>query len=83
MWKAENGLRAVPNFRPGSIPSNRDLSAFERRGSKMIVAIGTPIPNTFDRLALLVDWVENGKAPGGCESCRGATSSDSLVYTYH
>ena len=23
-----------------------------------------PIPNTFDRFALLVDWVENGKAPG-------------------
>jgi feruloyl esterase len=23
-----------------------------------------PIPNTFDRFALLVDWVENGRAPG-------------------
>ncbi|MBZ5581592.1 MAG: tannase/feruloyl esterase family alpha/beta hydrolase [Acidobacteriia bacterium] len=23
-----------------------------------------PIPNTYDRLALIVDWVENGKAPG-------------------
>ena len=23
-----------------------------------------PIPNTFDRFALLMDWVENGKAPG-------------------
>jgi hypothetical protein len=102
---------------------NPDLSAFEKRGGKMIVAIGTndtlaspgsqldyyqavldkmgrskvdsfgrlyvlpqtghgltgniygtdgdgkqieskPIPNTFDRFALLVDWVENGKAPG-------------------
>jgi feruloyl esterase len=103
--------------------TNPDLSAFERRGGKMIVAIGTndtlaspgaqldyyqsvlekmgrsrvdkfarfyvlpqtghgltgsnsttdgdgktiearPIPNAFDRFALLVDWVENGKAPG-------------------
>ena len=103
--------------------TNPDLSAFEKRGGKMIVAIGTndtlaspgaqldyyqavldkmgrskvdsfarlfvlpqtghgltgniystdgdgkqieskPIPNTFDRFALLVDWVENGKAPG-------------------
>jgi feruloyl esterase len=23
-----------------------------------------PIPNTYDRLSLIVDWVENGKAPG-------------------
>jgi feruloyl esterase len=103
--------------------TNPDLSAFEKRGGKMIVAIGTndtlaspgaqldyyqsvldkmgrskvdsfarlfvipqtghglsgnnyatdgegkqieskPIPNTWDRFALLVDWVENGKAPG-------------------
>ena len=103
--------------------TNPDLSAFQKRGGKMIVAIGTndtlaspgsqldyyqsvldkmgrskvdefarlyvlpqtghglsgknyatdgdgkqieskPIPNTFDRFALLVDWVENGKAPG-------------------
>ncbi|HEY4363066.1 MAG TPA: tannase/feruloyl esterase family alpha/beta hydrolase [Bryobacteraceae bacterium] len=103
--------------------TNPDLSAFLKRGGKMIVAIGTndtlaspgaqldyyqsvidklgrskvdsfarlyvlpqtghgltgnnyatdgdgkqieskPIPNTFDRFALLVDWVENGKAPG-------------------
>jgi hypothetical protein len=103
--------------------TNPDLSAFEKRGGKMIVAIGTndtlaspgsqlnyyqavldkmgrskvdsfarffvlpqtghglsgnnyatdgdgkqieskPVPNTFDRFALLVDWVENGKAPG-------------------
>jgi feruloyl esterase len=103
--------------------TNPDLSAFEKRGSKMIVAIGTndttapageqldyyqsvvekmgrskvdgfarlyvlpqtghglsgsnyaidgdgkqieskPIPNSWDRFALLVDWVENGKAPG-------------------
>ncbi len=103
--------------------TNPDLSAFAKRGGKMIVAIGTndtlaspgsqlayyqslldkmgrskvdsfarlfvlpqtghglsgniyatdgegkqieskPIPNTFDRFALLVDWVENGKAPG-------------------
>jgi hypothetical protein len=102
--------------------TNPDLSAFQKRGGKMIVAIGTndtlaspssqldyyqsvvdkmgrpkvdgfarfyvlpqtghgltgnnyntdgdgkqiesrPIPNTFDRFALLVDWVENGKAP--------------------
>ena len=103
--------------------TNPDLSAFQKRGGKMIVAIGTndtlaspgsqldyyqavldkmgrskvdgfarlfvlpqtghglsgnnyatdgdgkqieskPVPNTFDRFALLVDWVENGKAPG-------------------
>ncbi len=104
--------------------TNPDLSAFEKRGGKMIVAIGTndtlaspgaqldyyqsvldkmgrsksstaspgafrsrqtghglsgnnyatdgdgkqieskPIPNMWDRFALLVDWVENGKAPG-------------------
>ena len=103
--------------------TNPDLSAFEKRGGKMIVAIGTndttapageqldyyrsviekmgrskldkfarlyvlaqtghglsgsnyaingdgkqiearPIPNSWDRFALLVDWVENGKAPG-------------------
>lgn len=103
--------------------TNPDLAAFQKRGGKMIVAIGTndtlaspgsqldyyqsvldkmgrskvdgfarfyilpqtghglsgnnyntdgdgkqieskPIPNTFDRFALLVDWVENGKAPG-------------------
>ena len=103
--------------------TNPDLSAFEKRGGKMIVAIGTndtlaspgaqldyyqsvldkmgrsrvdsyarffvipqtghglsgsnyatdgdgkqieskPIPNTWDRFALLVDWVEHGKAPG-------------------
>jgi len=103
--------------------TNPDLSAFQKRGGKMIVAIGTndtlaspgaqldyyqavldkmgrskvdgfarlyvlpqtghglsgsnyatdgdgkqieskPIPNTWDRFALLVDWVENGKAPG-------------------
>jgi feruloyl esterase len=103
--------------------TNPDLSAFEKRGGKMIVAIGTndtlaspgaqldyyqsvldrmgrskvdsfarlfvlpqtghglsgnnyatdgngkqieskPIPNGWDRFALLVDWVENGKAPG-------------------
>ncbi len=103
--------------------TNPDLSAFEKRGGKMIVAIGSndtlaspgaqldyyqsvldkmgrskvdsfarlfvipqtghglsgnnyatdgdgkqieskPIPNTWDRFALLVDWVENGKAPG-------------------
>jgi feruloyl esterase len=102
--------------------TNPDLSPFQKRGGKMIVAIGTndtlaspgaqldyyqsvldkmgrskvdgfarlyvlpqtghglsgnnyttdgdgkqveskPIPNTFDRFALLVDWVENGKAP--------------------
>ena len=41
MSKAANGLRAVPNFRPGSIRPNPDLSAFEKRGGKMIVAIGT------------------------------------------
>ena len=23
-----------------------------------------PIPNTYDRLGMIVDWVENGKAPG-------------------
>jgi hypothetical protein len=103
--------------------TNPDLSAFQKRGGKMIVAIGSndtlaspgaqldyyqsvldkmgrskvdtfarfyvlpqtghgltgtnyatdgdgkqieskPIPNTWDRLALLVDWVENGRAPG-------------------
>jgi feruloyl esterase len=103
--------------------TNPDLSAFQRRGGKMIVAIGTndtlaspgaqldyyqsvvgkmgrsnvdafarffvlpqtghgltgtsyatdgegkpqeprPIPSTFDRVALLVDWVEKGVAPG-------------------
>ncbi len=103
--------------------TNPDLSAFLKRGGKMIVAIGgndtlaspgaqldyyqsvldkmgrskvdsfarlyvlpqtghgltgtnyatdgdgkqieaKPIPNTFDRVALLTDWVENGKAPG-------------------
>jgi pimeloyl-ACP methyl ester carboxylesterase len=103
--------------------TNPDLAAFEKRGGKMIVAIGTndtlaspgaqldyyqsvldkmgrskvdsfarlyvipqtghglsgnnyttdgdgkqiqskPIPNSFDRFKLLVDWVENGKAPG-------------------
>jgi pimeloyl-ACP methyl ester carboxylesterase len=103
--------------------TNPDLSAFQKRGGKMIVAIGTndttappgeqldyyqsvlekmgrlkvdefarlyvlpqtghglsgsnyaingdgkqiesrPIPNSWDRFALLVDWVENGKAPG-------------------
>lgn len=103
--------------------TNPDLSAFQKRGGKMLVAIGTndtlaspgsqldyyqsvldkmgrskvdgfarfyvlpqtghglsgtnyatdgdgkqieskPIPNTWDRFALLVDWVENGKAPG-------------------
>jgi hypothetical protein len=103
--------------------TNPDLWAFQKRGGKMIVAIGTndtlaspgaqldyyqsvldkmgrskvdgfarlyvlpqtghgltgnnyatdgdgkqieskPIPNTWDRFALLVDWVENGKAPG-------------------
>jgi len=103
--------------------TNPDLSAFAKRGGKMIVAIGTndtlaspgaqldfyqsvldkmgrgavdrfarlyvipqtghgltgtnygvdgegktiqarPIPNTFDRLALLTDWVEKGVAPG-------------------
>ncbi len=103
--------------------TNPDLSAFQKRGGKMIVAIGTndtlaspgaqldyyqsvldkmgrskvdgfarfyvlpqtghglsgtnyatdgdgkqleskPIPNTWDRFALLVDWVENRKAPG-------------------
>ncbi len=103
--------------------ANPDLSAFQKRGGKMIVAMGTndtlaspgaqldyyqavldkmgrskvdgfarlyvlpqtghglsgnnyatdgdgkqieskPIPNTWDRFALLVDWVENGKAPG-------------------
>jgi feruloyl esterase len=102
--------------------TNPDLSSFQKRGGKMIVAIGTndtlaspgaqidyyqsvldkmgrskvdgfarlfvlpqtghglsgnnyttdgdgkqieskPVPNTFDRFALLVDWVENGKAP--------------------
>jgi feruloyl esterase len=102
--------------------TNPDLSAFQKRGGKMIVAIGTndtlaspgaqldyyqavldkmgrstvdkfarlyvlpqaghglsgnnyatdgngkqieskPIPNSWDRFALLVDWVENGKAP--------------------
>ena len=102
---------------------NPDLSAFLKRGGKMIVAIGSndtlaspgsqldyyqsvldkmgrskvdsfarmyvlpqtghglsgtnyttdgdgkqleakPVPNTFDRVALLTDWVENGKAPG-------------------
>ena len=103
--------------------TNPDLSAFQKRGGKMIVAIGSndtlaspgsqldyyqsvldkmgrskvdgfarlyvlpqtghglsgtnyttdgdgkqieakPVPNTFDRVALLTDWVENGKAPG-------------------
>ncbi len=103
--------------------TNPDLSAFVKRGGKMIVAIGTndtlaspgaqldyyqsvldkmgrskvdsfarffvipqtghglsgnnyttdgdgkqieskPIPNSWDRFALLVDWVENGRAPG-------------------
>jgi feruloyl esterase len=103
--------------------TNPDLSAFQKRGGKMIVAIGTndtlappgaqldyykavidrmgrsnvdafarlfvlpqtghgltgnsyttngegtpqearPIPSTFDRVALLVDWVEKGVAPG-------------------
>ncbi len=103
--------------------TNPDLSAFQKRGGKMIVAIGSndtlaspgaqldyyqsvldkmgrskvdkfarlyvlpqtghgltgtnyttdgdgktieakPVPNTFDRVAMLVDWVENGKAPG-------------------
>lgn len=103
--------------------TNPDLSAFQKRGGKMIVAIGTndtlaspgaqldyyqsvldkmgrskvdafarmyvlpqtghgltgnnyttdgdgkqidakPIPSTWDRFALLVDWVEHGKAPG-------------------
>ena len=103
--------------------TNPDLSAFQKRGGKMIVAIGSndtlaspgsqldyyqsvldkmgrskvdgfarffvipqtghglsgnnyttdgdgkqieskPIPNSWDRFALLVDWVENGKAPG-------------------
>ncbi len=115
--------------------TNPDLSAFEKRGGKMIVAIGTndtlastgaqldyyqsvldkmgrskvdsfarlyvlpqtghgltgnnyvtdgagkqieskPIPNTFDRFALLVDWVENGKAPG--KSIRVTAASRSL-----
>ncbi len=103
--------------------TNPDLAAFQKRGGKMIVAIGSndtlaspgsqldyyqsvldkmgrskvdgfarfyvlpqtghglsgnnyntdgdgkqieskPIPNTFDRFTLLVDWVEHGKAPG-------------------
>ena len=103
--------------------TNPDLSAFRKRGGKLIVAIGTndtlaspgaqldyyqsvldtlgrpavdsfarffvlpqtdhglngrtynvdgdgnqvavqPIPNTYDRLGLIMDWVENGKAPG-------------------
>jgi len=103
--------------------TNPDLSAFRKRGGKLLVTIGTndtlaspgaqldyyqsvldkmgraavdsfsrlyvlpqtdhglngrsyttdgdgkeiaarPIPNTFDRVALMVDWVENGKAPG-------------------
>jgi len=103
--------------------TNPDLSTFQKRGGKMIVAIGSndtlaspgaqldyyqsvldkmgrskvdgfarlyvlpqtghgltgtnyttdgdgkqieakPVPNTFDRVALLTDWVENGKAPG-------------------
>jgi pimeloyl-ACP methyl ester carboxylesterase len=103
--------------------TNPDLSAFQKRGGKMIVAIGSndtlaspgsqldyyqsvldkmgrskvdrfarlyvlpqtghglsgnnyttdgdgkqieakPVPNKFDRVAILVDWVENGKAPG-------------------
>ena len=103
--------------------TNPDLSAFQKRGGKMIVAIGTndtlaspasqldyyqsvldkmgrskvdgfarfyvmpqtghglsgtnygvdgdgktiptrPVPNTFDRVALLMDWVEKGVAPG-------------------
>ena len=103
--------------------TNPDLSAFQKRGGKLIVVIGTndtlaspgaqtayyqsvldkmgratvdsfarffvlpqtghgltgntygfdgdgkqiavqPIPNTYDRLGLIVDWVENGKAPG-------------------
>ena len=103
--------------------TNPDLSAFQKRGSKLIVVIGTndtlaspgaqldyyqsvldkmgrtavdsfarfwvlpqtghglsgstynvdgdgkeiavqAIPNTYDRLGLIVDWVENGKAPG-------------------
>jgi feruloyl esterase len=103
--------------------TNPDLSAFQKRGGKMIVAIGTndtlaspasqldyyqsvldkmgrskvdgfarfyvlpqtghglsgtnygvdgdgktiparPVPNTFDRVALLMDWVEKGTAPG-------------------
>jgi feruloyl esterase len=103
--------------------TNPDLSAFQKRGGKLIVVIGTndtlvspgaqlayyesvldtmgraavdsfarffvlpqtghglsgttyntdgdgkpvavqPIPNTYDRLGLITDWVENGKAPG-------------------
>ena len=103
--------------------TNPDLSAFQKRGGKLIAVIGTndtlaspgaqldyyqsvldrmgraavdsfarffvlpqtghglsgnsygtdgdgkqvavqPIPNTYDRLGLIVDWVENGKAPG-------------------
>ena len=103
--------------------TNPDLSAFQKRGGKLIVVIGTndtlaspgaqldyyqsvldkmgraavdsfarffvlpqtghglsgntygtdgdgkqvavqPIPNTYDRLGMIVDWVENGKAPG-------------------
>jgi feruloyl esterase len=96
--------------------TNPDLSAYQKRGGKLIVVIGTndtlaspgaqldyyqsvldkmgraaedsfarlwvlpqtdhglsgrsygadpqPIPNTYDRVGLITDWVENGKAPG-------------------
>lgn len=115
--------------------TNPDLSAFQKRGGKMIVAIGTndtlaspgaqldyyqslldkmgrskvdgfarlyvlpqtghglsgnnyttdgdgkqieskPIPNTFDRFAMLVDWVEHGKAPA--KSIRVTAGAKSL-----
>ncbi len=36
---------------------------YERDGNGKDVAV-LPIPNTYDRLGLLVDWVERGKAPG-------------------
>ena len=37
-------------------------------------------PNAFDRFALLVDWVENGKAPGkSIKVTAGAKPSDVFV----
>lgn len=34
----------------------------------------SPIPDTYDRLALLLDWVENGKIPGQVTVSRGGRS---------
>ena len=34
-----------------------------------------PIPNTFDRLALLTDWVEKGTAPGKSVKVTGGEKS--------